>query len=122
MSKEIGKKIKSIRESKQISQSQLAKKAGIAQSTLSYIENGKKNPQFHTLSSICKALDTSVLELFAYGEEELSIKIFEENKKLSIHLVVKNKDLSLSEKNLPTDIRNELYNLEKYLFDKYKKM
>ena len=75
---DIGGKIKRIRNIKNMSQSALSKKAGIAQSTLSYIENGSKHPHFDTLSAICKALEISVFELLAYGEKESTKKMFEE--------------------------------------------
>ncbi|MGI5848845.1 MAG: helix-turn-helix domain-containing protein [Christensenellales bacterium] len=79
MKNDIGLKIKKMRQIKNISQSQLAKKAGIAQSTLSFIENGKKNPQFDTLSAICKGLETSILEILIYEEKDRNIKIFEQH-------------------------------------------
>ena len=77
----IGGKIKQIRKNKSISQNALAKKAGIAQSTLSYIENGSKHPRFDTLSSICSALEVSVFELLSYGEKESTKRLFEEQAK-----------------------------------------
>lgn len=82
MGVQIGSKVKNMRLSKSISQNALAKKAGIAQSTLSYIESGKKHPQFDTLSAICKALDTSVLDLLSFGEQRSSKKLFEERRAL----------------------------------------
>lgn len=60
---DIGMNIKTIRLAKGFSQNALSKKAGIGQSTLSYIESGKKHPQFDTLSAICIGLETTVLEL-----------------------------------------------------------
>jgi len=77
MNKEIGAKIRKLRELRQMSQGELAAKAGIAQSTLSYIENGKKYPQFHTLSAICRGLDISILELFSYEVLKANKKLFE---------------------------------------------
>ncbi len=78
MNKEIGAKIRKLRERHHISQSELALKAGIAQSTLSYIENGKKAPQFDTLSAICRGLDISILELFSYDVIKANKNLFEQ--------------------------------------------
>lgn len=75
---DIGGKIRCIRLSKGMSQSALAKEAGIAQSTLSYVENGSKHPHFDTLASICRALDVSVFDLLSHGEKENLKKMFEE--------------------------------------------
>lgn len=70
MSFDIGDKIRKMRLSKKISQNTLAKKAGIAQSTLSYIENGDKHPKFETLACICRGLGIGVFELLAYSENK----------------------------------------------------
>jgi len=78
MNREIGAKIRKLRELAHISQCELALKAGIAQSTLSYIENGKKAPQFDTLSAICRGLDISILELFSYDVLKTNKKLFEQ--------------------------------------------
>lgn len=75
---DIGEKIRNIRKSRGMSQSDLAAKAGIAQSTLSYVENGSKHPHFDTLRSICRALGVTVFELLANGEKESVKKMFEE--------------------------------------------
>ena len=45
------------------SQAQLAKKAGVLQSTISDIENGKRNPRIDTLQKLANALDVSLNEL-----------------------------------------------------------
>jgi transcriptional regulator with XRE-family HTH domain len=102
----IGGKIKQIRKNKRMTQNELAKKSGVAQSTLSYIENNDKHPHFETLSAICKGLDVSVLELLSYGEKENRTKMFEEQLK-SI-----NADLTSSM------MQNNSLNLEKYLYEK----
>ena len=77
MGVDIGGKVKRIRQSKGMSQSALAKESGVAQSTLSYIENGDKHPRFETLSAICKGLNVSVFELLSYGEKASLTKFFE---------------------------------------------
>lgn len=46
---------------KKLTQSELAAKSGMQQSTISRIENGKGNPSFHTLLTIAKALETNLV-------------------------------------------------------------
>lgn len=56
----IGEKIKHARESMGLSQGKLAKEAGLAQSSISYIESGGKKPNIETISILAKALDLPV--------------------------------------------------------------
>lgn len=105
----IGSKIKNMRLSKCISQNALAKKAGIAQSTLSYIESNKKHPQFHTLSLICQALDTSVLDLLSFEEERTMKKMFEERKKFLYALAEESGMIASAQ-----------YEFDEYLYERYK--
>lgn len=48
--------LKKFREEKKMSQASLAKAAGIAQSTVCYIESGKKNPSIKTAIALANAL------------------------------------------------------------------
>jgi len=56
ISREIGSKIKLLREHSGLTQRDLAKKLGISQQIISRIEGGKQNVSVETLSSICVAL------------------------------------------------------------------
>lgn len=76
----IGMSIKLMREHKKMSQLTLAEKSQIAQSTLSYIEAGKKSPTFETLSAIAKGLDVSIMEL-------LNFAAIDENNVIHEHLL-----------------------------------
>ena len=119
----VGKKIRSMRQSKSINQSDLAKTAGIAQSTLSYIENGRKSPQFHTLSAICRALDVSMLELLTYNEPDVGFKLFEQSAAWQNAMAnnrSENNASSLFELLAGADA--DIGMLEHYLFDKYIQM
>ena len=117
MGKDIGEKVRKIRQKMRLSQSELARKAGIAQSTLSYIESGRKAPQFDTLSSICKGLGISVLQLLAHDEPKADKKLFEQEKA----------DLEASQEQfaftfpegLPEDALIELLEFQKYIEYKY---
>jgi len=60
---ELGDEIKRIRGERGISQRTLARKAGLSNTTLAYIEAGETNPRPDTLEKIAKALDISYEEL-----------------------------------------------------------
>ena len=49
-------KIKELREHSGMTQAELAKKANIAQSTLSYVEAGSKSPTIDTMAALSEAL------------------------------------------------------------------
>lgn len=56
--------IRELREKKGWSQSELARRSGVKQGVLSYIESGKtKNPRVDTLSAIALALGVTVEKL-----------------------------------------------------------
>jgi transcriptional regulator with XRE-family HTH domain len=71
--KRIGGRIKSKRESLNLSLNEVAKKAGISSSALSQIENAKAFPSIVTLKSIADVLHSTVGELV--GENEVITKI-----------------------------------------------
>jgi len=64
----IGMSIKLMREHKKMSQIELAERAKIAQSTLSYIETEKRSPTFEIVSSIAKGLDVNIIELLNFAD------------------------------------------------------
>jgi len=53
-------KIQKIRLSKGMTQTELAKRSKVSQSTISQIENGKRNPTVIVLMKIATALETPV--------------------------------------------------------------
>jgi DNA-binding XRE family transcriptional regulator len=61
----LGKRIRAIRKSIGMTQSELATAAGIGRITEVRIENGKQSPRYETLSAIAKALKRPVAELLA---------------------------------------------------------
>lgn len=67
----IGKTIRQIRTSKELSQEVLSSFAGIARTHLSMIENGKKKANFETIWKIAQALDMRPSELVARIESEM---------------------------------------------------
>lgn len=63
VSKKIGKTIRKIRESKKITQEQLALDAGLNRAYVGYIERGERNPSTETLVKIARALKISPRDL-----------------------------------------------------------
>lgn len=66
----LGHKIKSIRKQQNISMNMLAKRVGIAQSTLSRIESGQQMPTFDVLERIIYGLGLNFAEFFADSTEQ----------------------------------------------------
>ena len=60
----IGKKIFDLRKGRNISQSELAKKAGLANSTLCDIEKDRLTPSLKTLNKLANALEVEVAIFF----------------------------------------------------------
>lgn len=60
----VGKQIQRIRESKGISQQDLAAKCNFEKSNMSRLEAGRVNPTLATLEKVAKALDVNIIELF----------------------------------------------------------
>ena len=59
----VGQKVKEFRERKGISQSELARRAGVSQAGLSALENETKSPTLQTVELIAHALDVQVASL-----------------------------------------------------------
>ena len=62
--KQLGHNIKTIRESKGISQQQLAAECNFEKSNMSRIEAGRTNPTIYTLHKIATALGVNIASLF----------------------------------------------------------
>lgn len=61
---DIGKRIRNLRQAKNLNVTELANKAFISQSYLSDIETGRTAPSLDKLNIICKSLDISLSEFF----------------------------------------------------------
>lgn len=57
-------KMKAARAAMDMSQDELAKRAGVTRQTISAVENGDYNPTINLCISICKALGKTLDELF----------------------------------------------------------
>jgi transcriptional regulator with XRE-family HTH domain len=60
----LGERIKFLRNSRGLSQAQLAAVAKVSQPTITQIESGKKDPSVQTLMNIATALDVETAALF----------------------------------------------------------
>ncbi len=65
IAKELGLRIRQLRNEKHMSQEELAFKAGISPAHLGQIERAVKNPTIDTIGKISSALDVPVTELFS---------------------------------------------------------
>ncbi|MEW5954875.1 MAG: helix-turn-helix transcriptional regulator [Bacillota bacterium] len=68
---DVGRRITEIRTSQGISLTNLAKRSGIAQSSLSYIESGKAQPTVETVHKICTTLGLTLSDFFSDQTPEL---------------------------------------------------
>ncbi|PWU01150.1 MAG: XRE family transcriptional regulator [Bacteroidetes bacterium] len=63
--KNLGKRIRKIREAKKLTQLQIEVDSGVNRTDISKIENGKKNIELLTILKIAEALDVEVYEFFS---------------------------------------------------------
>ena len=66
LKKQLGKRIKELRENRQISQEQIAEKLNIHPANYWRIENGISYPKPENLEKICEILNVKAQELFAF--------------------------------------------------------
>lgn len=65
-----GRILQEERKAKKISQEKLAKLTGLDRTSISLIENGKRNPTFTTILKICSALEIEPSEIFSIYEKK----------------------------------------------------
>lgn len=75
-SKTFGKRLKELRELRNLSQEQLAEKIGVEYQSISRIETGLYFTNYDNLLKISKALNVQLKDLFDYSEEKLTKKDF----------------------------------------------
>lgn len=69
--KEVGKRIRDLREKRGWKKGTLATKAGVAPSYISILEKGEKCPTVETLDSICFAFGISLADFFSEKKDVL---------------------------------------------------
>ena len=67
-----GKKIKSIRRARDITQEKLADLSGLSLQYIGEIERGRRNPSLTSVEQLSKALDIPMAELFSLEEFRLA--------------------------------------------------
>ncbi|TDX30904.1 XRE family transcriptional regulator [Modicisalibacter xianhensis] len=72
---DVGARLKQLRQKRGLSQRELAKRAGVTNSTISLIEQNSVSPSVSSLKKILDALPVSISEFFA-GEEFTQEKVF----------------------------------------------
>jgi transcriptional regulator with XRE-family HTH domain len=66
----LGRRIRTLRKSKNLTQEQLGEESGINYKHLGAIERGEENPSLSALQKIAKGLGIEILELFRFQHEE----------------------------------------------------
>lgn len=69
LKQQLGKKIQLLRKQQKLTQERLAELVGIDSKSISKIENGNNYPAPETLTSIAKALNCEIYELFVFQEK-----------------------------------------------------
>ncbi|MDW4499274.1 cupin domain-containing protein [Sulfitobacter sp. D35] len=73
---DIGNRLRAIRESRGLSQRELAARAGLTNGTISLIEQNKTSPSVASLKSLLDAIPISIAEFFATLEEDSAPRHF----------------------------------------------
>lgn len=60
--------IKELRTKMNLTQEELAEKAGVRRETIVFLEQGKYNPSLNLAHDVAKALKTSIDKLFIFGD------------------------------------------------------
>lgn len=63
----VGKQIQKLRESKGISQQDLAAKCNFEKSNMSRLESGRVNPTLSTLEKVANALEVTLVQIFTFS-------------------------------------------------------
>lgn len=63
----LGRRVRSLREGRNLTQEEFARTCGISVSFASLLERGERSPSFETLLAIARALEVHVAELFREG-------------------------------------------------------
>ena len=62
---ELPGRLRNIRVTRNMTQTELAKSSGVSQSTIAHIESGRKDPSITTLKKICKAMNFEMAYILA---------------------------------------------------------
>jgi transcriptional regulator with XRE-family HTH domain len=62
----LGRRVKKLREGKELSQEKLALEAGLNRAYIGYIERGERNPSIKTMTKIANVLKLPLHEIFKF--------------------------------------------------------
>ena len=65
-------RIRELRARDRLSQEDLARKVGVRRETIGNLENGRYNPSLKLAMDIAKVFDTTVEDIFFFGDESAS--------------------------------------------------
>ncbi|MFQ5431531.1 MAG: helix-turn-helix domain-containing protein [Nitrospinota bacterium] len=82
----VGKRIRTLRETKKLSLRLLASAAGVSPATLSLIESGQTSPSVATLEKIADGLGANIAAFFIDKQEEEVVELFSLTERPSIRL------------------------------------
>ena len=71
----IGDRLKTIRESKGMSQGDIEKRTGLLRCYISRVENGHTVPAIETLEKLARSMEMPLYQLFYGGEEPPAVKL-----------------------------------------------
>lgn len=74
---DIGKRIKNIRNAKNISTYKLAEMTGITQPVISKLENGNRKADLDIIKKICDALEITLVDFFSINDQAISPEYLE---------------------------------------------
>lgn len=74
----IGDRLKSLRESKDLSQGDIEKRTGLLRCYISRVENGHTVPAVSTLERMARALEIPMYQLFHDGQAAASVRGFKQ--------------------------------------------
>jgi transcriptional regulator with XRE-family HTH domain len=74
----IGDRLKSLRESKELSQGDIEKRTGLLRCYISRVENNHTVPSVDTLEKLARALEVPMYRLFHDGQVEPSVRGFKQ--------------------------------------------
>jgi transcriptional regulator with XRE-family HTH domain len=77
----IGERLRSLRETKSLSQGDIEQRSGLLRCYISRVENGHTVPSVETLEKMARALEVPLHQIFYDGEEPLKIPDFPAHKK-----------------------------------------
>lgn len=70
VAKQFGEKIRNLRLARNLSQEELAFKAGVHRTYLGGIERGERNPSLKNIMAIANALEVTLVQLFSFDDQK----------------------------------------------------